>query len=60
MKTFLVWLEDKEPFSVEIEAESETAAREKVERMLDENTLLDEISPEFSQSCWEITSVEEA
>ena len=60
MKTFLVWLEDKEPLSVEIEAESEADAREKVERMLDENTPWDELSPELSQSCWEITSVEEA
>ena len=59
MKTFLVWLEDKEPQSVEVEAESIDDAREKVQRMIDEDTLWNEVAPEFSKSSWEITEDEE-
>ena len=59
MKKFLVWLEDKGLQSVKIKAESPEDAREKVEHMLDENTLWDELPGEFTQSDWEITDVEE-
>ena len=59
MKKFLVWLEDKEPQSIEVEAESADDARGKVQRMIDDDTLWNEVAPEFSQSSWEITDVEE-
>ena len=58
MNIYRIWLKDDEPQSVEIEAESREDARDQVRQMLDDGTFWEKMSPEFTESSWEITEVE--
>ena len=63
MKKFIVYLKDAEVQQVELEADSETQARELVEAGLYEGNLFD--NPDkfkvecISESCWEVDEIEE-
>jgi len=58
MAKYLVWLEDTELQSVEIEARDSVDARRKTEQMIDNGTLWDDQKVQFTESCFEVRAIE--
>lgn len=58
MAKYLVWLEDTELQSVEIEARDSVDARRRTEQMIDAGTLWDNQKFQFTESCFEVRAIE--
>ncbi|OGG53826.1 hypothetical protein A3H16_03585 [Candidatus Kaiserbacteria bacterium RIFCSPLOWO2_12_FULL_53_8] len=58
MAKYLVWLEDTELQSVEVEAKDSVDARRRTEQMIDDGTLWDGQKFQFTESCFEVRAIE--
>jgi len=58
MARYRVWLEDNALSYVDVDARSEYWARRKIEKMLDDDSLLDSMRLHLEQSTWGVNAVE--